>query len=215
MTDHGLPDWGDGLPAAPPVQPDGGAVQQVRPTWPMAIGIISIIIAAFGILGSIWGIVAPLVLTPFFKETFPEQTTAELIIMIVMPAAGLVLAIWLMSAAIRLVRYTPNARVWLINWSIIKIIYVVLSSMMIYYIQMKSFETMSQNTQGPGPPDIFFQVMPAISACMNLVWGMVLPGFLLIFLTRTSVIRQCEQWFVSKTGTDSHYSESVGIVDQP
>lgn len=49
-------------PAAPPTSPGNVTALKPASVWPMVVGVIAVVLGGFGILGGIWGIVAPLIM---------------------------------------------------------------------------------------------------------------------------------------------------------
>ncbi|MGQ9651521.1 MAG: hypothetical protein ACUVXJ_15550 [Phycisphaerae bacterium] len=191
-------------PLTPPIQPGSLArpagyspCSSPIPVWPTVIGILGIVLGSLGLLGGIWGAVAPFVMKTFFQNMavdpnmsyFSEQWTQWTII-----SSGVSIAVaivLIVAGAGMLKRTTWSPRVARI-WAVIKMVVVVVNLVVAFQIQQSTMQTMAQ-TGGPGTViDVSFLTIPAIF--VGLIWGWALPVFLLIWFSRASMKEQVSKW---------------------
>lgn len=192
-----------GLPTAPPTQPLVIARPAPRSSWPAAIGIISIVFGAFGVLQSLWGVLSPLLWRllvslapqeqgmPFMQMTQKWQTWT-----VISSLVAMVLAVLLLAVGVGLIK----RRAWAISagraWAMLKIPWVVVGALFGCMIARESFDAIEQ--QDPAAmsamPGVFSDLMVILSLAFGVVWGCAFPVFLLIWFSRRRVKDEVVHW---------------------
>jgi hypothetical protein len=171
--------------------------------WPMVLGVIAIILGAMGALGGCIGAVV----TPFaaaLTRFVPEAERGSLAAigqmvptLLIMALLGLALALLLLFGGIGLVRRRPYGATVCLTWSVLKLVYVVVNSVLGYLInlsQMEHIEAMQKTTGAQAVPAEVFGAIGAFAACFGIIWGWALPIFMLIWFTRRGVRSEIRQW---------------------
>ena len=171
--------------------------------WPMVVGVIAIILGALGALGGCIGTV----FTPFAAAMIrfvPEAQRGGLgaieqmvPTLLVMALLGLVLAVLLLIGGIGLVRRRPYGVMICLIWSVLKLVYVVVNSVIGYLInlsQMEHIEAMQRTAGVQAVPAEVFGAIGAFGACFGIVWGWALPIFMLIWFSRSAIRSEVRAW---------------------
>lgn len=188
-------------PSVPPTQ--AGPLTTVTPpsTWPTVIGVIAIVFGAGGILFSLLGLASIVFMEKLIESVDEEQ--AEMMQAaqgnagwsIVLTLLGFTLAVMLLAGGIGVAK----RRLWGVKvcriWAILRIIHVLFGTVLGYIAYQKALETMYQQSSGATPmtpPPIF----ALLGVCFELVWGMALPVFMLIWFSRSRIKEEIKGWEV-------------------
>ena len=188
----------------PPTYPAPQLAMPPQPrAWPMVVGVIAIILGALGALGGCIGAVV----TPFaaaLTRFVPEAERGSLAAigqmvptLLVMALLGLALAVLLLMGGVGLVRRRPYGATVCLTWSVLKLVYVVVSSVIGYLVnlsQLEHIEAMQRTAGAQAVPAEVFGAIGAFGACFGIVWGWALPIFMLIWFTRRGVRSEIRQW---------------------
>ena len=194
-------------PVAPPTQP-GALATPKRPTnWPMVIGTIAIVCGSGGILVGLWTAAAPLVIRLFESAIGQGQPAAVFHMQVdaMQPwhpwtvASSLVataIASLLLIGGIRLTKRRRSTMRLLKLWAVMKIPFVVITTIAALLMQERQFEIMSQPSSGIATPfgGEFVSVMIVVGLVFGLAWGWALPVFLLIWLRRGKIKDEVAGW---------------------
>lgn len=190
--------------AYPPMFP--GALPPPRPVWPMVIGIIAIVFGSLAALGGAWGVLGialmgwlPSVMPkPPAGQPDPTQFMTAILAwqpwLIAVSVATLLIAIWLLTGGIMLIKRRAAARMALISWAIAKMALVLASVAVNYHVQQAQFAAMQQ---AGGPMSGMAAIMSAVgvvSIALGVIWGWILPVFMLIWFARPRIARQVRAW---------------------
>jgi hypothetical protein len=189
-------------PAAPPVRAGQLGVPPRRPVWPTVVGVICIVYGAFSVLGTIFGqLVSRMVPTPAPGED--PEVDAAMMAAIDNPAwqamilvSGIGLAVLLIAAGVGLVQRRrwsiPTAKVW--SWATIVIS--IISTVYMAYVMndMLAAAAAANQAGGGGPPPAAMGAMMVGGAIFGLLWALLLPVFLLIWLSRGTIKAQVAGW---------------------
>ena len=202
------------VPAAPPAAyaapPTNPYTDPLRgpPKWAKVVGTIMITFGCLGLLGGLWSLLWTAVM-PMFTASMPDPTGTMaqmndmsgfmLLSSLVMTA----LAIMLLVAGIGIVKRRPWAPSATIVWSILKILYGIVSSVAGYLMQrgyMANLKNdMAAQTTGQGQ-QVATSMMSAMEAIMPLfvllqiAFVAALPVFLLWWLTRKKIRADIATW---------------------
>ena len=193
-------DPADPTPLTPPIQP---AVPYTfaRPSWPVVIGIIAIVLGALGVLGGCWATIAYPVMAVIFRAA-PKQATAGLDLLqewrgwtLTMGIASGVLAVFLLSAGIGLCR----RRRWAISvawwWAVLKMVFVLVGAVMAVVMQQAQFTAIGGQGGAPAPlPPGSTLLIGAVTAGFTVIWGWALPVFMIVWLSRGTIKREIGGW---------------------
>jgi len=189
-------------PPTPPREPGALSMESGPSSWPTVLGVIAIVLGGLGCLGGCWGALSPLFIRGVlkmvpqaqmpgpgldqFKEWGPWITISSLI--------GVPLAVLLLASGIGLVQ----RRRWAVGvgrcWAILKMIWVVITSVASVVIQQGQFEALGQQNPMPGLSGGLFVVIGVFAAVLALVWGWALPVFFLIWFALKKTKREVAVW---------------------
>src|SRR4051812_8453760 len=188
-------------PLAPPIQPGIYTPGPSQPVWPTVIGVIAIAAGAIGILGGLGGLLSPLFMgfagtahpeappgIAGMREWFPWMIASALL--------NAAIAAVLLAGGIGLVTRRPwSARV-LLAWAMVRIPVVILASILGYFVQEASFRSMQQQPAraGGAMPAVVMHGMLAGGVIFALLWGWALPGFMLVWFSRSRIRQQGAAW---------------------
>lgn len=180
--------------SAPPTRPGPLPAPPRTSKWPTILGVIAIVLGVLGVLGGVWGFVAPAVM-PHIMPDIPSEVAAELERTkgwtMISSALTLALALLLAVSGVGL----TNRRLWSVSvarlWAVLKMLLVVVGVGMAWQIQSVSFRA------NPGVPPGgtgFTTSIQIMSLVFGLVWGWALPVFMLIWLSRPRIKAETEAW---------------------
>lgn len=189
-------------PAHPPTDPHTmPAAVRPPPTWPAAIGIVSIVLGSLGALGGCWGMIAPFMMGAIF-DAMPDEAAAMTDVfqqwawwMAITSLVGMGFAICLILVGVGSLKrrpWTPRA---VTGWSIAAIVYILIYAIGNFLMQQTQFEAMARQT-GTMPPmsSVFFEAIPVFSAAVMILFGWSLPVFLLIWFRRPKIRSEIAGW---------------------
>jgi hypothetical protein len=189
----------------PPTQPRPWATPENRPVWPTVIGIIGIVVGGLGLMGGLWGAIAPFFLK-FMASYVPETERATLDVAqrwrgwtIPLSLVSGAVAVALLLAGIALLRRRARARQMCLTWAVAKMLLVLFSTVVGYRIAQQTVElTAQQSTSAPGMTPVvarqFAEVGTMVGLGFGLVWGWALPVFLLIWFGRGRIRDEVARW---------------------
>ncbi len=172
-----------------------------RTKWPMVLGTISIILAGFGLL--CYGCnSASTIMQPMFMGMMPEDQRpataqgAQLVIQIVQICALFLLSVWLLIAGIGLCRRSPWSRSWALGWCWAKILLSLCGTAVGFIFVDDMVRQINDQFQQQGsnfPFTISRGIMIALFA-VGLVWSLIWPVIMLLWLTRGSIREEVANW---------------------
>lgn len=185
-------------PQSPGEFDDGPLISESK--WPKGFGITSIVFGALGLIcfgcGSI-----NLILTPMLSNLSPQSPAGPSGAQLAMQAASTLLSfclsIWLLIAGIGLVRFKP----WSVRnhqlWALVKIVIVVLGTCLSYLFAEESVrqvnDQLSQQGQVTPPFTMSVEIMYIVLS-VSLVWFLVYPVILLLFMSRNKIREEIQTW---------------------
>lgn len=191
-------------PLTPPIQPGPLArpagyspYSSPIPVWPTVIGVVGIVLGSLGLLGAIWGAVAPLVMKTLFPNMaadpdmphFSERWIQSTIISGVVSSAVAIILIVAGAGMLKRTAWSPRvARI----WAVIKMVLVVANLVVAFQIQQSTMANMAQVGGRGMVVNVNFLTIPGI--LFGLLWGWALPVFLLIWFSRPSIKEQVSKW---------------------
>lgn len=195
------------MPPAPPVHPgmtpDAQSMRQA--VWPMVIGIILIVWAAFSILVGLYQMVIPLIM-PMLALAVPGQASLEQFTVwyLVVGGGSTALGILLLVSGILLIKRRPKVAGLCLAWALIKIIVVIGEVILSYFVQqVQMASAISGAAGGPGAAMMQSSLMfwmQILGLVIVLLWGWALPVFVLIWFSLRSVKQEISSWSNSILG---------------
>lgn len=197
-----------------PATPDATAPRPLMPPLPAAnktpwstiIGIIAIVFGGGGILTGLMGMLAPL-FNQLFIEFMPADQTAMYQTQaryqwwgVGLSVAAMLVAVLLLVGGIGLLKRRPAAVSRLKTWAVAKIVLTLAMATFQGVMQAGMWESMQQQaqqqTQQPGAalPEVFSNLMIAMTVAFTLAWGLALPVFMLIWFGRKKVTAEVRSW---------------------
>lgn len=204
-----------GSPAYPPLSPPLANVPPSMPpgiekppsTWPVALGILCIVLGVLGTFSGFCGVVAGAA-QPFFFEAMKEglddehaQRVMESVKQfqpynLLLPFASILLSIALTAGGFGLTLRRRWSRPTLRHWSWLKMILVVAAVWIGWASQRAMLDAASQ--ESASPPPLQFRMMGglfgSIGLVIGLVWGWGLPVFNLVWLGRAKIRSEVNEW---------------------
>ncbi len=187
---------------APPLAPPAYPGPAERASWPGVVGVICIVFGGLGILGGVWGIIAPL-FNEWLASLMPpeQQATMEAAAKVnPYPVATslfmLAIAALLLAGGIGLVRRRGGAIGLLRAWAAIKIVWVIVGTFVGLHMTHALMEEM-QNQMGSGPAPGMEAIMTAslvFGVVVGILWGCALPVFVLIWFSRRKIRNEVASW---------------------
>ncbi len=188
-------------PPEPPVTAppsEMGEMVPVPSSWPIAIGIIGIVLASLGLFGGCCGLVSPLMMN-FFKGmasgNMPQQRIDQIFAsqpptMWIIPASlvGLALSTLMLVGCIGLTRRRAGGVSLCKAWAWINIPWTLIVLVVGSYFQLR----VPAGAQQMGAGFQYFGVV--IGACYGLSFGVGFPLFLLIWFARRPVKDDIAAW---------------------
>lgn len=188
-------------PVMPPMQPGGMQMPEQRSAWPTVIGIIAIVLGSLGILGGCWGLATPWFLGVIKDIVPPGQATGMEFVeewrawTVINSLVGTGVAILLLFAGIGLRRCRRWAVPTCVTWAVVKMLFVVVNSVLMYMIQRPGLEAMAQQNPGmSGMGSGFLVLIGIISVVFGILWGWAFPVFLLVWLSRAKIKAETAAW---------------------
>ncbi len=186
---------------APPTVSPGGR-PPAESAWPMALGMVAIVLGILGALGAVMGMVMAFAMRWYlglFMGAMPPETLDAMVaatphwaIAAPVQAMLLVAAVMLAMAGGRLVKRRQSGARLLRQWAIFKIILVVVSAIVGAMTAMAQLEVVG-DAATPPPPG-FGAVTMGMSLVGGLLWGWALPVFALVWLGRAKIRSEISGW---------------------
>lgn len=190
-------------PLTPPTTPGPLGVPQRPSAWPTVIGILAIILGAIGLLGSVWGTVAPFVGDKLLVPTgTPADTVARTIMekwkwpTLVTNVLGVVAAVMLLTWGIWM-HGRRRSCVRLANaWAIFVLLTTVASAVVGYFATEESFAAIMSSTSMPAgaPTAAVMKAGALIGALCGGLFQAAPPIFILIWLARGKIRAEVATW---------------------
>lgn len=189
----------ENIPAETPPS-EVGEVPRKPPVWPSAIGTISIVFGALGLV--CYGCLSlQTIATPFMVGMMPEDQRPptpqgiQLFVQIFQMCASTGLSVWLLIAGIGLSRRRPWGRSHTVGWSVAKILLAFISTILgVVFAGSTVDQINSQLSQGGTAPFTVSTAWMFIFIAIGLVWALLWPVFLLIWFSRGSVKDEVAAW---------------------
>jgi len=187
-------------PNVPPMQAMPPQPSVRPPTWHTPIGVICIVFGALGALNGCFG----LLITPFmgrFQEklaetgSFPEFGYPEEWMPVGMTLSGVTLLVagMLILVGARIVQRRRSAVSLARWWCAIKMVLVVATVVVQYFMMREQFDAMATNTPN-APPASTYRIGFLVGSIFGIAWGWALPLFLLIWFSREKIRAQVAEW---------------------
>jgi hypothetical protein len=197
---------------APPLEP--GALPPPAPgNWPTVIGVIAIVYASFGILGAIWALIAPFMMsamTSMMPAEPSKQMAASMAgvqkwmgLSAASNALNLAGAAVLLLAGIGLLRRRGWSRSVAIVWAVFKMAFAVLAAVVGYLIAIEQMAVMQQQMQSKGGaamPVGFMQAFLPLGIGISIAVGWAFPIFMLVWMGRGRVRAEVAGWETASAG---------------
>ncbi len=189
MTDVGPePTAPPTTPAAPPTARSGRTYKR-RSRWPLVFGIVGIVLAAWGLLGSIGGIFS---MEMMHGTPMPPPAVAWTSI-----AVSIALAAILLAGSIGLLSRRPWTAPTLWWWAIISVIYLVGSTVATVAFPDTFMPQLTQagaGTGAQGPPPAMMRTFVYFGAIIGLLFGLAWPTIVLLWMSRRAVREEVRDW---------------------
>lgn len=191
-------------PSVPLTPPMTRGPQLAKPSqWPGVIGIISIVMGSLAALrGCIGAVVAPII--SVVAGQLPEEGAAVLEPMkelmgwmIFNGIATTLVAVMLIVGGSGLIKRRPWGRRVCMIWSVLKMILVMVSSVLSFFIFRENMEAVLQQQGTAGLPPFFAIMMKtsgAFGMLFGIVWGWALPVFMLVWFSRQKIRTEVSGW---------------------
>ncbi|WP_432798148.1 hypothetical protein [Poriferisphaera sp. WC338] len=187
-------------PQVPPTQPGAIAVQK-QPIWPTVIGVIGIILSAFGFLG-VFGIALLwfVYLLPDnpFSQSQPQQELWAVLTQTIFQLIFLALCVYLLIGCIKLLKRDAAAGSIMPQWASMYIFIAVLSVVFNIVFTYLNFQQQFQSSGAGGANEEFVQTAAIIGAVVGgiigLLFALAYPLFVLIWFKRKAIKNQIETW---------------------
>ena len=188
-------------PSTPPTEAGVIAAPPQKSKWPTVIGVIAIVLAAFGLPGGVCGMLLPRLMSMVPDNDDPalaamRQTSGPLMVLMLV---GMGFSACLLAIGIGLVKRRPWSPTWAIRWSIVYVLFSFVSTIMSYSIQMEQFEAMANQGGNAAAAMQGMRVGGMIGTCFGLAWAWALPVFFLIWFSRAKIKAEVATW--QPTGT--------------
>ncbi len=189
--------------ATPPMTPPSevGEVPRKPPSWPGAIGTISIVFGSLGLVCygclSVQTMATPLMVGMVPEDQRPPTPQGiQLFVQIFQLCAAAGLSVWLLIAGIGLSRRRPWARSHTVGWSVAKILLSFISTTMgIVFASATVDQINSQLSQGGSTPPFTVSIgVMLVFVAIAMVWALLWPVFLLIWFSRAAVKDEVAAW---------------------
>ena len=185
-------------PMTPPSEV--GEVPRKPPSWPGAIGTISIVFGAMGLVCyaclSLQTMATPLIVGMVPEDQRPPTPQGiQLFVQIFQLCAAAGLSVWLLIAGIGMTRRRPWARSHTVGWSVAKILLSFISTTMgVVFASATVDQINSQLSKGGTPPFTVSITWVMVFVAIALVWALLWPVFLLIWFSRGAVKDEVAAW---------------------
>ena len=158
-----------------------------RPTSVTVFGILNIVFAAFGIIGTFASLAffsANADMNNPVVKIIHENSSYAAWLKICIPL-GLIVSVALLAAGIGLLKLKPWARILSIAYTVYAIVFGIIGMVVNYFFLVQPMLAQAQSQQGP---QAAAAIGGAIGGSIGGCFGMIYPILLLIFMTRPNVI---------------------------
>jgi hypothetical protein len=190
-----------GIAATPPTEAARMDTPQQPSSWPTVLGVIAVAFGILGILGGLWGIIAPFVMNAMIAAMGPSPPTAMIETMqqskawtVVASLLNVIVAILLLSGGVGLLKRRGWAPRVSMAWAVLKMVLVMVGVGIGYVVQQRMAETMIQHGSGGPAPPAFLTGLALLGLCFSVAWGWALPVFMLIWFSRSSIRGETKGW---------------------
>ena len=184
-------------PVAPPTQPGTIASPQRPANWPTAIGTIAIVFGTLGTLGGLLGALSPVTIAIFSEFMLPGQEEGLQQTMawsVAYGIGGMIIAILLLIAGIRLRSRRRQAVVLIRTWAIVKILLSVGGTVIGYQSVQLQMEAIQNDPSSPIMNTGIMGTFGMVGMVVGLLWAFVLPVFMLAWFARKKIKSETESW---------------------
>lgn len=189
------------LPHAPPTVPGALSRPPSTPAWPMVIGIIAVVFAAFGMLQGVGGIVSMFVMDMFAgfvpqdERGVLDAMTSWKYTMVALYGASALVTLLLGIGGVLLMRRRPLASPMIMWWAALKMLAALALVTFGVLMQVAQFEAMANAQPGGTPmPASFGLGIGIVTGAFQLLWLWALPVFMLVWFTRKGVRKTVHEW---------------------
>lgn len=183
-------------PAVPPTLRYAVAAPVRPPAWPLAIGIICIVLGAGGVFVNLFGLLSYTVLSAKMGALQPAPHVLEEMKVsgVLTSLLNVLVAVLLLVAGIGM----AQRRRWSVAlarvWAVVRILAVVVGMAFAMVLQTRQFAAMPAQVAGPFNMPKFSNAVIVLGMVFGLLWGWALPVFVLIWLNRGTIRQQTEGW---------------------
>lgn len=212
--------------AAPSLSSETGPVVVPKSTiWPTSLGIIVIVFGVMGVLGGCLNLASTMFMTSVMSDLMSDidatsAATFQIMESVSTSMIGLALfailmAGWLVSLGIGILRKRPWAPRMAGTWSLAKMLVVFAQSLFGIRMQQAQFEVMAGQNSGPAPFDVqeFAAIISYVGMAFALIWGWALPVFLLLWFRREVIRAEVAGWSKKAPG-DKDVAAEAAAVDE-
>ncbi len=190
-------------PGAPPTQP-GMRQPTPRSSWPTVLGVIAIVYGALATLSHGCGLMSSLMAEQWQRMMPQPEQAAEAQIDLTrrwlwfsVPNSLLLvaLAVMLIVVGAGLARRRARAVVLAKVWAVVKMIVALGAAIFTYLVMQESLGLQQEvDPNATALPPGVVEVMAPLTAVLTLLWGWLLPIFLLIWFARPSIREEVSGW---------------------
>ncbi|MBC7835795.1 MAG: hypothetical protein H7Y88_11950 [Phycisphaerales bacterium] len=183
--------------AAPPTRP--GALPPIESQWPRVLGVSCIVLSALGVIGELVSLAGAFLATD--SRTMNARTPAvaraiedEMPLQAALAGVGAILSVWLLASGIGLMMRRRWSVSSLRSWSILRILWVIASISLMVIGPLVSAEQASRATRTADPSQATTSALWLVFLIIPLGWGLALPVFSLIWLSRPKIKAETAGW---------------------
>ncbi len=205
MPELSLPPKPVPVRAHPPTEPSG-AMKPREATWPLVLGVVSLIFGIGGLLMGLYGMASPW-FTQYLESVAPVQMSGAMAaagqyaaLTVGIYAVSLVLAGALLAGGIGLLNQRRWSRRVLLAWAVSKVVYAVPATMLQMMMQKDAMLAAQASAAGAGggamPPmaNNIMQAMGVFGMIIGLAWLSALPAVMMAWLWRPTIRAQVNGW---------------------
>lgn len=192
------------LPTIPPTMPGAISIAPRRAAWPAVIGIIGIVLASFGVLGSLMSLFSQVMVAAFKSSGDPTLQAsvagAEMyrVQTFVYGSFAILLSGAMLWIFIRIANRKPTRPRTVIAWAIAKIVIETLGIWVTLLVNEVNMKAMTQGGTITGPQAVIMSTFGGAFASFIVIFGFILtnifPTFCLIWFLRRTVHTEMATW---------------------
>lgn len=195
------------VPLHPPIVAGEVSAAASATTWPMVIGIISIVLGVLATLNTIWSVTWSL-LGPYIADWFglgtnPQfaasfQSAKDNAVWVVLSGlVSLALAVLITIGGIGLTKRRRAGVAWSRRWAIAKIVYALLATALGLFMSVGQIEDAKQQVVTQGAPAFVSGIISIgmyVGFAAMLLWYALYPTIILVWFGRPSIKSAIAKW---------------------